>query len=163
MDWVPPPDVPALSPVTIECVIEASREQEVPLAAVVAILATEGGRVGRVSINANATYDIGPMQINSSWLDELAGRDVSEALLLNSGCVNVLVGAWILRQALAEARGDVWVAIGRYHSRTGELAQSYQRRVYENLQRELNVRDVVARANGGPAGGRPAGGRATRR
>lgn len=154
MDWVPPPDVPALSPVTVECVIEASRAQEVPLAAIVAILATEGGQVGRVSINTNATYDIGPMQINSPWLEELARHDVAEALVMNNGCVNVLVGAWIFRQALDEARGDVWAAIGRYHSRTGELALRYQRRVYEALHRELNVKDVVAKANGNLADAR---------
>lgn len=136
------------SAVTIQCVVEAAQLQRVPLAALVAIMAAEGGQVGRVSVNANQTYDIGPMQVNSLWLGDLARYQISEAVLLNNGCVNVLGGAWILGQALAEMQGDIWKAIGRYHSRDVDRAQRYQQRVYQLLQTELRVEAVIAKANG---------------
>lgn len=139
----PPP-----SAVTIQCVIEAAQLQQVPFAALVAIMAAEGGQVGRVSINANRTYDIGPLQINSPWLRKLKRYGIEEALVLNNGCVNVLVGAWIFRQALTETRGDIWQAIGRYHSPDRQLAWRYQQRVYQLLQTQLRVEAVVMKANG---------------
>ncbi len=149
MAWSPPPHIPPISPVTVECVVDAARAQHVPLAGLVAIIAAEGGQVGQVIHNTNGTRDIGPGQVNSSWLDSLATRRISEGVLLNNGCVNVLSAAWIFQQALVEMRGDVWAAIGRYHSRRGPLALNYQRRVYHLLRSRLNVSEVVARANRG--------------
>lgn len=150
MDGLPPPDQPVaeLSPVRIECVLQAAEQQRVPLAALVAIMAAEGGRVGRVSINTNDTYDIGPMQINSSWLDELAAHGVTEGAVVNNGCVNVLVGAWILGKALVEKDGDIWEAIGRYHSGTPHLKLKYQKHVYEVAKSDLDLSDILERANG---------------
>ena len=147
MAWSPPPPIPPMSPVTVECVVDAARAQHVPLAGLVAIIAAEGGQVGQSGVNTNGTRDIGPAQINSTWLGVLAARRISEGVLLNNGCVNVLSGAWIFRLALVEMKGDVWAAIGRYHSRTGPLALDYQRKVYHLLLSRLNVKEVVARAN----------------
>jgi hypothetical protein len=149
MAWGPPPHFPPLSPVTVECVLDAAKAQRIPLAGLVAIMAAEGGQVGRVAQNSNGTWDIGPGQINSSWLTRLAVHQVSEGVLLNNGCVNVLSAAWIFKQALIEKNGDVWAAIGRYHSCRGTLALDYQRRVYRLLSCKLNVKDVVDRANRG--------------
>lgn len=149
MVWGSPPHIPPISPVTVECVVDAAKSQHVPLAGLVAIIAAEGGRVGQVIHNANGTWDIGPGQVNSSWLDSLAARRISEGVLQNNGCVNVLSAAWIFKQALVEMRGDIWAAIGRYHSHRGPLALNYQRRVYHLLRSSLNVREVVARANRG--------------
>lgn len=139
-------DIPP-SAVTIQCVVEAAQLQKVPFAALVVIMAAEGGQVGRVSVNANGSYDIGPLQINSQWLRELKRHGISEALVLNNGCVNVLVGAWIYGQALAETRGDIWRAIGRYHSPDRQLAWRYQQRAYRLLQTQLRVEAVVVKAN----------------
>lgn len=149
MAWAAPPHLPPMSPVTVECVVDAARSQHVPLAGLVAIMAAEGGQVGQVMHNSNGTRDIGPGQINSTWLDRLAARRISEGVLLNNGCVNVLSAAWIFNQALLETIGDVWAAIGLYHSRRGRLSLDYQRTVYRLLLSRLNVKDVVARANRG--------------
>jgi intracellular multiplication protein IcmP len=122
MAWSMPPQLQPVSAVTVACVIDAAHSQHVPLAAVVAIMAAENGQVGLVVVNRNGTYDLGPGQINSSWLSPLAQRRISESTIRNNGCVNVMATAWIFRQALVQTKGDVWAAIGRYHSRRGTLA-----------------------------------------
>lgn len=147
MAWSLPPQLPSVSPVTISCVMDAAHSQGVPLAAVVAILAAEDGQVGRVVVNRNGTYDMGPGGVNTTWLRPLAQRRISELTVRNNGCVNVMASAWIFRQALVEMKGNVWAAIGRYHSRTGALALNYQRRVYRLLSSRLNIKTIVARAN----------------
>ena len=45
--------------------------------------------------NANATYDIGMMQINSAWLPKLKTFGIAESDLMD-GCTNLHVGAWVL-------------------------------------------------------------------
>jgi Transglycosylase SLT domain len=133
--------------VTVACVVDAAHSQHISLAAVVLILAAESGQVGRVVVNKNGTYDMGPGQINSTWLGPLAQRGISESMIRNNGCVNVMATAWIFQQAMVQAKGDVWAAIGVYHSLDGVLALNYQRRVYRLLSSHLNVEEVVARAN----------------
>jgi hypothetical protein len=153
MAWSVPPQLPPVSAVTVACVMDAAHSQHVPVAAVVAIMAAENGQVGRVVVNRNGTYDVGPGQINSTWLRPLQLRRIPESTIRNNGCVNVMATAWIFRQAIVETKGDIWAAIGRYHSRRGALALAYQRRVYRLLSSRLNVKEVVARANRSLASG----------
>ena len=71
--------------------------------------------------------------------------------LRDSFCANVEGGAWILRQALDEARGDLWQGVALYHSHTPVHELEYMRLVYEQamrLKREA-ARDVVSADTGG--------------
>lgn len=146
-------------PLTRVCVKQASDYHKVPYAAVVSILAQEGGQVGRVSKNQNGSYDIGPMQINSIHLPRLKKFGVTEAQLKNNGCVNVYVGAWLLRDHIdavlektspksnQEYVSIVWEAIGRYHSRTPKYKKRYQQHVRKRLNQIKDVKPVIDRAN----------------
>lgn len=144
---------PKASPVTVACVQRAARREKVPLAALVGLLRTERGRVGHWHENPGGSYDMGPMQINSSWLPILAKHHISRSELLYNGCINVLAGAWILRMAYLRHHNDWWAAIGAYHSGTSSLANGYKRRVWEHLKRIVKHRErwseVVAYANRG--------------
>lgn len=84
----------------------------------VAIAAKESGmNVRAVSPpNHNLTYDIGLMQINSSWLPALAEIGVLEEDLFDS-CVNVQVGAWVLSESV-KVFGNNWRAVGAYNAGT---------------------------------------------
>lgn len=130
-----------------ECIHAAAAAHRLPPGVIAVLLSVEGGSIGRVSQNTNATVDIGPMQINQIHLPALARRwhtttvNAREALL-NSFCANVEAGAWILRTAIDEARGDFWEGVGRYHSRTEHYKTVYLRKVLAHtlrLQRPVSI------------------------
>jgi hypothetical protein len=55
--------VPAVRNLTLDCVADAAWEHDVPLVALMGILAAEGGTVGIAVRNANGSWDLGPMQV----------------------------------------------------------------------------------------------------
>ena len=57
------------------CLLMAANTYQVPPAVMIGIMQVEGGHVGQaVGPNSNGTYDLGPMQVNSRWMPELAHR-----------------------------------------------------------------------------------------
>jgi len=60
--------------------------------------------------NKNRSYDIGHMQINSSWLLKLAHYGITEKSLYDL-CTNTLVGAWVLADNFKRL-GYNWNAMG---------------------------------------------------
>ena len=83
--------------------------------------------------NTDGSHDLGLMQINSLWFEELARRGVSMAQLLDP-CTNIHAGAWILSKQI-ERFGNTWRAVGAYHSRTPEHNARYAWGVYRRLSR----------------------------
>lgn len=89
--------------------------------------------------NRNGTYDIGLMQINSSWLPELRKHGITQEKLLE-GCTSIYVGAWILSKSI-KRYGYSWEAIAAYNvgsvdtPRRRELGLRYAQRVYRNYDR----------------------------
>lgn len=123
------------------CVDEAARRFLVPASLIAAVMDVEGGRVGAVSHNANGSFDIGPMQINSIWLPQVEKRGGSLELLLHHRCANIHFGAWLLSRELRgidPERIDVatfWRAVANYHSRTPSLNERYAARVWRAWMR----------------------------
>ena len=115
-----------------QCIAGASAHYLVHPDIIRAILRQEGGRVGAVSWNRNGTYDIGPMQINSSHLSELRGFGISRDQLLTDECLNIYIGTWMLKKAIVTAP-NVWAGIGDYHSHTPDLNVTYQWQVWQRL------------------------------
>lgn len=122
------------------CIFLASQQYHVPPAVLIGILKVEGGAVGQeVGPNTNGTYDLGPMQINTVWLDELAqkwnvSRDVAHQWVRDDECVNIGVGAWILRRNI-NATGGLSQGLAYYHSRTPHIGKRYRQKVIEAMQR----------------------------
>ena len=145
--------IPSVQPVTVECVAEVSRRYQIPVALLGGVLAQEHGRLGQSSPNKNGTWDIGPMQVNSEWVKFFAPYGITEHRLKHDGCANLAVGAWIIRYEQGRAKGDLWQAVGRYHSHKPDLAVAYQSKVADKVG-ELNTgRQTLAKllqeANGG--------------
>ena len=145
--------LPVSLPITIECVAEVSRRYQIPVALLGGVLAQERGRLGQSSPNKNGTRDFGPMQVNSAWLKLFAPYGITEHRLKHDGCANLAVGAWIIRYEQGRAKGDLWQAVGRYHSHKPDLAVAYQSKVADKVG-ELNTgKQTLARlleeANGG--------------
>lgn len=126
--------LPPMRPLTADCVLDAARVSGMPVAALFAILATEGGRMGEALSNKNGTWDLGGFQINTVHLKELAAMGISPDAVLRDGRVNAHAAAWLLRKEYRRT-GNLWQAIGAYHSRTPHRRDAYIRRVKSNLER----------------------------
>lgn len=81
--------------------------------------------------NKNGSYDIGLMQINSSWLPTLRKYGLDESQLKDP-CVNLQVGAWILSQNM-QRMGATWEAVGAYNAKNPQLRIKYAQKVYQNI------------------------------
>jgi hypothetical protein len=117
-----------------ECIMAAASSYQLPPAVLVILLNVENGRLGHVSGNKNRTVDIGPMQVNDTWVPKIAAhwRASTEATFLalrDEFCANIDAGAWILRQALDESRGNFWEGVALYHSHTEVHKTDYLRKV----------------------------------
>lgn len=125
---------PPLHPLTADCVLDAARVSGMPVAALFAILATEGGKIGEALSNKNGTWDLGPFQVNTVHLKELAAMGISPDDVLRDGRVNAHAAAWLLNKEYRRT-GNLWQAIGAYHSRTPHRRDAYIRRVRDNLDK----------------------------
>ena len=122
------------------CLKAAAELHQVPAGVLVLLLSVEAGRLGEVSQNTNGTVDIGPMQVNDTWVPKIAGHwgaspDAAYRALRDNFCANVEGGAWILRQALDEAHDDLWKGVALYHSHDPAHKLEYMRLVYAQAMR----------------------------
>lgn len=122
------------APLTADCVVEAARASGLPLAALVGILATENGRAGEALQNDNGTWDMGPFQINTTHVNELTEMGIAPEAVLRDGCINAYAAAWLLRKEYNRT-GDIWQAVGAYHSRTPHRRDAYITQVKIHLAR----------------------------
>ena len=132
-----------LVPLTAACIAYVAGLYSEPVAALVTLRHIEGGQVGMVSHNTNGTYDLGPFQVNDTWIKTFATawhRSPAETyeLIRDHGCANALAGGAILRAAIDEAHGDIGVAIGWYASHTPAIAARYRRRFAAELPKALS-------------------------
>jgi Transglycosylase SLT domain len=115
------------------CLMMASQSYSIPPAVLVGIYKAEGGKVGQEVGNSNGSFDLGPMQINTIWMPELAdewgvSEDKARQLVRDDVCTNVNVAAWILRGHLNETQ-SLSQALAHYHSRTPQYGTKYKKRV----------------------------------
>ncbi|MCK5383943.1 MAG: lytic transglycosylase domain-containing protein [Alphaproteobacteria bacterium] len=121
------------------CIMMAAQAHDVPPALLAGIYRAEGGKSGQEVANTNGSYDLGPMQINTIWLPELArqwgiSEEKAKQVVRDDTCANVDVAAWILRQHLNETH-DLAKALEHYHSRTPEYGKKYKKRVINEMKR----------------------------
>ncbi|HEY8963632.1 MAG TPA: lytic transglycosylase domain-containing protein [Alphaproteobacteria bacterium] len=122
------------------CLMMAANTYAVPPQVLVGILHVEGGRIGQQVGNTNGSFDLGPMQINSLWVPELAKywgvpQKTAWTWLRDDGCTNVNVAAWILRSHLNET-GSLATAVAHYHSRTPSKGGSYKNKVVDVMRKK---------------------------
>lgn len=136
----PPPAPDPSRPLSTDlrtCLKLSARQYGIPEQLFLAVVMTEGGKVGHISRNTNGSYDMGPAQINSSHLPELARMGITRDQVINDGCLNLHVGAWILARALNGQTPDnpveFWRRVGNYNSSTPEYNRAYQAKVWKNV------------------------------
>jgi soluble lytic murein transglycosylase-like protein len=126
------------------CIFAAAQTYAVPPSVILGVLNVEGGKTGQAVANTNGTYDLGPMQINTIWIPKLASYwGVSQRTALkmvrDDACVNVGVGAWILRSKMNET-GSLYKGIAHYHSATPAFGYAYSQKVISAMQYYQQVR-----------------------
>ncbi len=127
----------AASKILAACLMLASQTYSVPPAVLVGIYKAEGGKIGQEVRNTNGSYDLGPMQINTIWMPELADKwgvneDTARKWVRDDACTNVGVAAWIFKGHLDETK-SLSQAIAHYHSRTPRYGTKYKKRVINIL------------------------------
>ncbi len=128
-----------MSKILAACLMLAAQTYSVPPAVMLGILQVEGGNIGQQVRNTNGTYDLGPMQINTIWIPQLAeywGVDNGTAArwVRDDACTNMGVAAWILRGHLDET-GSLSTAIAHYHSKTPSKGYQYRAKVVESMRK----------------------------
>ena len=132
------------------CLFLAAQTYSVPPAVLVGIYQVESGQVGQqVGPNNNGSYDLGPMQINTLWIPELAkywgvSESTAKKWVRDDPCTNVGVAAWILRGHIDDT-GNLSKAIAHYHSRTPRYGQAYKKKVLVSMSRHGLIRTVDGR------------------
>jgi hypothetical protein len=135
----------------LACMAFVASLNHLPPRVLPAIQAVEGGAPGVVHHNTDASDDLGVMQINTRWLPALAGYfgmplHAVRVRLLAEPCFNIAAAGAVLRLYLNEARGDLMLAIGDYHSHTRLLNQRYQGQVVRSATLLFGAHDRVARS-----------------
>ena len=132
------------------CLLLAAQNYSVPPEIMLGILKAEGGRVGQEVRNTNGSYDLGPMQINTLWIPQLAeawkvDEDQARRWVRDDPCTNMQVSAWILKSHYRETQ-DYEQAVAYYHSRTPKYGQAYRSRVIKMMESHgYSITDIIRR------------------
>jgi soluble lytic murein transglycosylase-like protein len=118
----------------LACMATAAAFYHLPPRVLPSIQAVEGARAGLRQINTNGSADLGLMQVNTIWVEPLAGlahldRAAVIDRLVHDPCFNIAAAAAIMRFYLTEAHGNLLTAIGYYHSHTPGLSEAYRDKV----------------------------------
>lgn len=116
------------------CFINASYHYGVNPEILISIALVESKMNPRAyNVNKNKTYDIGIMQINSSWLPYLRKFGVRMEHLWDP-CYNIHIGAMVLRHCM-NIYGNTWKAIDCYNKGTkARKSSQYVLRVYKTFR-----------------------------
>ena len=117
-----------ISDIPVHCINQVAIEYHVPAKLILAVLEVSQGKVGQAKPNSNGTYDLGPMQINTSWWPGLYRYGITPQAVQYNPCINVNVGAWILAGDIANG-SNLLSGIGDYHSHTLPLNYAYTQKV----------------------------------
>jgi hypothetical protein len=114
----------------ILCAIAASIHYHVPADGLLAVYQIENGASGQWVRNANGTYDVGPMQFNTSYLATLRQYGIQAKNVESTGrCYPFELAAWRIHEHIQGTRGDLWTRIAHYHSTSPGEVSRYRARL----------------------------------
>lgn len=130
---------------TDACIEKAATAFKIDATVISIILEVEGGWPGAEIKNENGSFDLGPMQINTSNLARFQRFGISREELRDDRCINIYAGTHLLATHLRET-GNIARAMARYHSATPKFAAVYLERIQGVIQRRLRlaVREIPA-------------------
>jgi len=137
----------------VTCSIAAALKFNVPVNVMLAVAEMEGGRPGQWVRNRNGSYDVGPLQFNTGYLEHLERRyGITPADVAAAGCYPYELAAWRLRRHLERDQGgDAWTRVANYHSRNAIYDVKYRRKLMRKAaswSRWLSARFQTYEVNG---------------
>jgi len=129
-----------------ECIDKAAATFGIPALPIHILREVEAGQVGQNSaLNKDGSYDIGPMQINSSWLPTITRLGISEMELRDNGCINAYVGTWIYYKGWLDSNKETVMAMAKYHSPSPRYQAEYLDQILKILDRRMGRQSLAAR------------------
>ncbi|MCB1984841.1 MAG: transglycosylase SLT domain-containing protein [Burkholderiales bacterium] len=119
-------DLPPDMQERVVCSIIAAVKYEIPANILLAIAEKEGGKPGLWVENSNGTHDVGSMQFNTAYLDDLSQYGITADHVAQASCYAYDLAAWRIRQHIKNDKGDIWTKAANYHSRTPEYNSKYR-------------------------------------
>ena len=119
-------DLPPDMQERVVCSIIAAIKYEIPANILLAIAEKEGGKPGQWVNNRNGTYDVGSMQFNTSYLQDLSKYGITAEHVARVGCYAYDLAAWRVRLHIRNDKGDIWTKAANYHSRTPKYNAKYR-------------------------------------
>lgn len=129
------PEFPPPLQERVVCSILAAVKYEVPVNIVLAIAEKEGGKPWQWVKNSNGTYDVGSMQLNTRYLEDLKPYGIKAEDVAEPGCYSFDLAAWRLRGHLKNDHADLWTRAANYHSRTPKYNQIYRADLIKKAQK----------------------------
>lgn len=123
---IPLTDLAPLEKERVVCAIIASIKYEIPTNIVLAIAEKEAGTPGLWVKNKNGSYDVGAMQFNTTYLQDLAKFGISPDDVAQAGCYAYDLAAWRIRGHLQHDKQDLWTRAANYHSKTPKYNRIYR-------------------------------------
>lgn len=134
----------------VNCSISAAVKYGIPANIVLAVAEKEGGKPGQWVRNKNGTHDVGSMQFNTAYLQDLEQYGIQANDVAATGCYPFDLAAWRLRQHIRNDQGDLWTRAANYHSRTPKYNVVYRADLIKKatkwadwLDNRLNANEVV--------------------
>lgn len=134
---IPPPAPPAYMR-CVDLAVEKYAKYGVTHLIMYSLLKTEGGAIGSHTRNKNGTDDLGPWQINSSWVARFHGGAQMRYKLMYDVCYNADFAAWItaneMRKYTYASNEKWWKLLANYNSATPRHNVVYQRKLYASMR-----------------------------
>lgn len=140
---MPAIDIPPQKQEQVVCAITAAEKFDIPANIVLAVAEKEGGKPGQWVRNTNGTYDVGPMQFNTSYLNQLARYGITPEDVASAGCYPYDLAAWRLAVHIKDDKGDLWTKVANYHSRTPYYNGIYKADLMVRANKWADWLDVV--------------------
>ncbi|HVP42412.1 MAG TPA: hypothetical protein VMS96_03215 [Terriglobales bacterium] len=144
-------DLPPYFEERVVCSVAAAVKNEALANIVLAVAEIENGKPGQYVRNANGTLDVGLMQFNTSYLEQLAAYGITPQDVASKGRYPYELATWRIRGHLLNDSGDIWTRAANYHSRTPRYNAIYRDKLVRAagrwaswLAERFTVRDVTA-------------------
>ncbi len=137
------------SPLTPDCKKSIAGRFHIPELILDTYLKTEGGYPGHIRTNEDGSWDVGPMQINSTnWPMFYDRFGLTPLDIRFNGCMNLMAGAYLIRTHLDQKKPDnvsgwsaFFVMLADYHSKTPSRNKIYQMRWVKNFNQLLTEKE----------------------